>query len=262
MTNPRVLAERLYNGILNDIEPLKYSVDPVNQLTERLSRMILKSDRRFRIAGFVCPFYKMDEQKLDEGFGEAVKGIGLGCLEEHPRYQSKMDRLLKITDKVAMIFRGEAEVELTILLGDKGIINANKMDDKGRLMEIINQNLDAYRKYHASHSNKLVRVNIDLFSAYTGCYYEVGQPLSDLTEDGEKLMNGSVSFFMNERVKRGLVSSLRIKERYGFALNYGLAGMILRDREMVIGTDKPGSQLNYMYHTFIRNEDLFVVVPK
>ena len=53
-------------------------------------------------------------------------------------------------------------------------------------------------------------------------------------------------------------------EPYGFALHYGLAGVALKQHQtdIVIGTDPAGSYLNFLYHMFLSDKDLLVVVPK
>ena len=56
--------------------------------------------------------------------------------------------------------------------------------------------------------------------------------------------------------------SRKTYETYGFAYNYGLAGLVLRQKniDLLIGTDKPGSYMNHLYHTFIQPDQLFVEV--
>lgn len=270
--NVVAFSDFIYKGFCNEILPLKTGIEPVKQLAGRISSK-LSAGLDFKLAGFVCPFYEIDETKLKEGFGAAISGIGNGCLEDFPRYQKKFDKFLKLILNLDEFFRGRMNLNLNILMGDTGVINARtlKTTDAGRS---INENIKAYEIYMSSNypSLKNLNVNFFCFSDMTGNYSGLGEQMSDLNEDGRKLDQKLVSFATNEnvlqKVKNEQLESMRMRiskyESLGFMLNYGLAGMILRnlDTDILIGTDASGSYMNYLYHSFIKPEELLVIVPK
>lgn len=226
-----------------------------------------------KIAGFVCPFYMLDETKLNQGFGVAVSGIGTGQLEKFPRYQNKFDKLLKIAVLLNNLFGTRIHLELEILMGDTGVINANKFIDKDS-DKYIERNIDSYKKYMSNNYSKLsaIKINFSRISDKTGSFYGLSRPFSDLVEDGKKIKEGTVSFYTNGDVMKKVENDQMavigkggsVYESLGFMLNYGIAGMILRNNgtDILIGTDSAGSYMNYLYHSFIKYQELFVVVPK
>lgn len=270
--NIMAFSDFIYKGFCNEILSIKTGIDPVKQLAGRISAKLLTGSD-FKLAGFVCPFYEIDETKLEQGFGAAISGIGNGCLENFPRYQKKFDKFLKFVLTLDNLFKGRMGLSLNILMGDTGVINARtlKTTDAGRS---INENIKAYEVYMSGNypSLKNLNVNFSCFSDMTGNYSGLGEQMSDLNEDGRKLDQKLVSFATNEnvlqKVKSEQLESMRKRiskyESLGFMLNYGLAGMILRnlDTDILIGTDASGSYMNYLYHSFIKPEELLVIVPK
>lgn len=270
--NVMAFSDFIYKGFCNEILPVKTGIDPVKQLAERISqKLAIGAD--LKIAGFVCPFYEIDETKLEQGFGTAISGVGDGCLENFPRYKKKFDKFLKFVLTLDSLFKGRMGLSLNILMGDTGVINARTLVTSNT-NEIINRNVHAYREYMENNYLDLrgLEINLSRFSDMTGGYLSLGEPLSDLDEDGRKLHQVLVSFATNDdilqKVRNEQLESRRkgisIYEPSGFMLNYGLAGMVLRslDTDILLGTDAPGSYMNYLYHAFIKPEDLFVIVPK
>ncbi len=158
-------------------------------------------------------------------------------------------------------------------MGDTGVINARTLVNKDT-DNLINNNISAYKNYLMERDPTLegLQINISRFSDLTGGYFGLAGPLSDLVEDGKKLHNKSISLEVNQEVLRKVTDEqlestkkgVSIYESSGFMLNYGVAGMILRNlgTDILIGTDASGSYMNYLYHSFIKPEELFVVVPK
>lgn len=270
--NVVAFSDAVYQKVRGEILPLKTGIDPVDQLAGRISRK-LSVRSSLEIAGFICPFYEIDETKLEYGFGTAISGIGIGGLEDFPRYQRKFDKFLKLVAIINQVFDGRMNLSLKVLMGDTGVINAQtlKVTDAKRS---INENIKAYKAYMGSNypSFKNLNINFSRFSDMAGSYLGLGEPLSDLYEDGRKLYQKLVSFATNKNVMQKVKNEqleitrkgISIHEPLGFMLNYGLAGMILRNMntDILIGTDAPGSYMNYLYHAFIKPEDLFVIVPK
>lgn len=233
----------------------------------------LSTGTDLKLAGFVCPFYEIDETKLGKGFGAAISGIGVGSLENFPRYRKKFDKLLRLVSVLNELFEKRMGLSLTVLIGDTGVIQPQPINIS-RARSVIGKNIDAYKKYMINNclGIKGTKVNFCRFSDLTGSYLSLGEPLSDLYEDGERLHNQFVSFPVNEnilqKVKNEQLESSRkgisIYEPAGFMLNYGLAGMALKNSgtDILIGTDTSGSYMNYLYHSFIGSEELLVVVPK
>ena len=158
-------------------------------------------------------------------------------------------------------------------MGDKGIINANLIKDGINLKEVISSNLETYRRYIETQHIDQVSFEYLNISDLTGSLPMIGMALSDLHEDGDMLLSMQLDKQINPRVQNMLnnershllnkqASHSKLSELYGFALNYGLAGSVLRQRDisMVIGTVKPGSNLNHFYHSFLNPSDLLVEV--
>lgn len=250
---------------------MKYGVDPVEQFKtifqEMYSLQSLRQDRKLRISGFACPLYSIDESKLGMGFSQAVTGIKKGNIEEFPRYKRKFDRLIGLANKMAEVFGGRAQIYLDVIMGDKGVINADELGKKCDLSALIQDNIAAYQNYLC-----LLKVEQTVNIQFLRVTEIVGGEITDLCEDGKKLEEKSQGLFRNEKVfakvdnerLNNLKNGKSGNEPLGFALNYGLAGFALVSMgvDALIGTDMPGSYLNYLYHAFIKPEDLLVMVPK
>lgn len=229
--------------------------------------------RPFHIAGFVCPLYEMDENLLDKGFGEAIIGIGEGSIDEYSRYKEKIDRLLRTLESIHQTISPYIPVEIDFLMGDKGIINVNQIAQHQDIAQSISCNIESYRSYIESQGVQIGKYQLGCISDYTSHLPEIGKPSSDLHADGSLYFANKDSFPLNERVDRIITHELlhrrggrgeqkQFYEPLGFALNYGVAGVALRqhDVDMIIGIDKPGSYLNHLYHTFLNPEDLYMEV--
>lgn len=270
--NVVAFSDAVYQKVRGEILPLKTGIDPVDQLAGRISRK-LSVRSSLEIAGFICPFYEIDETKLEYGFGTAISGIGIGGLEDFPRYQKKFDKFLKLVAIINQVFDRRMNLSLKVLMGDTGVINARtlKVSDAE---QTIDENIKVYETYMHNNYSNLRNLNVSFirFSDITGNYSGLGESLSDLNEDGQKLHKEQVTLATNRNVLRKIkneqLESMRkgisVYEPFGFMLNYGLAGMILRNMntDILIGTDAPGSYMNYLYHAFITPEELLVIVPK
>lgn len=229
-----------------------------------------------RLAIFTCPLYLIDEGRTDGGgYGESVKGVVSGSLKKHKRYKMKVDRSLRLTGKLYDLFESDFGLETELIFGDKGVINANRQSPS-HLRDVFYKNKIEYLKYISKNGSGM---NVDVFRsidvsgllAQSGIGFgDLGKSGSDLVEDGVMFANGSVTFNVNSKVMSQIYDESSHNEGdarfepYGFGLNYGMAGLALRSRgvDIVIGSDKPGSYLNYLYHTFMDPNDLMVLVPK
>jgi hypothetical protein len=227
--------------------------------------------RLIKIVGFICPLYEIDESKLDQGFGSAIVSIGSGELREFPRYERKFNRFISLVSSLQEFLKGRFDVELDIIMGDKGVVNADNLREG--LGRISGGNMDSYERYLRTHYPEVYGVScLRLISDLVTHFPEIGGQFSELAEDGRNMSEGKYGFDINGnvaiKIQNELVEArkkgLSEYEVLGFVLNYGLAGMVCRSNgvDVLVGVDQPGSYMNYLYHTFINPKDLFVLVPK
>ncbi len=262
--NPVALSDAVYRRIVRDIVPLKTGVDPVMQLASRLSTRLTRKES-IRVAGFICPFYEYDDE-------DKVTGIGRGGLKEHDLFNKKFSRLTGLAEKLKDALGQDLPVQLDVVMGDTGIADRTKMGDN--FEKVMRENVCAYRDSFAESGIQL-QAKFMQFSQIIGGYGSLLKSGSDLMEDGRLLTEDNVSFYMNPGVSEKLQNTYREYRSKGishniaagFALNYGIAGLVMRQRgvDIFIGTDFPntaGHFRNYLYHTFMNSGDLLVFVPK
>ena len=248
------------------------------------------SGRKLHLAGFICPLYVSgDTDTLS--FTEDSKLIGNGRLKEYPFFERKFIRLLNLVTQIEIVFGDKVGIEFDVVMGDRGVIGANKLKTEGvSLSGVVEENLIAYQEYLSQANFDLNRTEIRFLYAselFASVLPEASEPFSDVVEDGKKLfvpsrvMSTSVSRSGREKIEfeyynpkvfnqvgnqavRLIGEGQAMYEPFGFALNYGLAGlaMLQRNVDILIGTDPPGVYLNYMYHAFMPPKDLIVMVPK
>lgn len=245
--------------------PLHTGVDPVDQLATRISQKFFFGES-FKIAGFVCPFYEYDEQ-------DNVIGIGIGDLERFPFFRQKFDRFVGLANNLSELLREKLNLNLQVIMGDVGIVEGKKLDTLLDVEERIISNIGSYQSYLHSKFQRLVGLSISFerVSHLLGVYM-VAHPFSDIDTDGQFYRNGEIQIKENLIVFRKVADeSKEIRKKggnpnraYGFALDYGLAGLALRNNgtDVLIGTDVAGNYRNYLYHAFMDPEDLLVLVPK
>ena len=151
--------------------------------------------------------------------------------------------------------------------------------------ELMGRGIDAYREYFEQRAppELIGRVRFMRLSEVVGQLLNPAIPYEDLHLAGAVFSQGQgrlgeqgyVDFgCVNERVLKAVRDQQlmllgkgygeALTEPAGFALAYGVAGLGFRqqDVDVLMGTDGPGSYLNYLYHAFMDPRDLLVMVPK
>ena len=138
-------------------------------------------------------------------------------------------------------------------------------------MEMERRNKTSNRLFPMLQKLTSFSISFERVSRLLGVYM-VTYPFSDVDKDGQFYRDGGIQIRENPIVFRKVADeSKEIRRKggnpnraYGFAFDYGLAGLALRNNgtDVLIGTDVAGNYRNHLYHAFMNSEDLLVLVPR